>query len=234
MCLIFESINVSNQNTCIDQRPAVVKGQRVTKGDVIADSSSTLGGNLALGQNMVIAFLSWEGGNFEDAILLSERVVQEDRFTSVHVEKFEIEARDTKLGPEEITRDIPNVGEDAIRDLDEDGIIRIGAEVEPDDILVGKIIPKGEKELTPEERLLRAIFGEKSRDVKDTSLRMPHGEHGKVVDVQVFSREDDVELSAGVEKMVRVYVANRRKIMAGDKMAGPTWEQGCGFSCGGC
>ena len=216
----------SNQNTCIDQRPAVVKGQRVTKGDVIADSSSTLGGNLALGQNMVIAFLSWEGGNFEDAILISENVVQDDRFTSVHVEKFEIEARDTKLGPEEITRDIPNVGEDAIRDLDEDGIIRIGAEVEPDDILVGKIIPKGEKELTPEERLLRAIFGEKSRDVKDTSLRMPHGEHGKVVDVQVFSRDDDVELSAGVEKMVRVYVANRRKITAGDKMAGRHGNKG--------
>jgi DNA-directed RNA polymerase subunit beta len=168
----------SNQSTCIDQRPAVVKGQVVKRGDIIADSSSTESGELALGQNVVVAFLSWEGGNFEDAILISERLVQEDRFTSVHIEKYEVEARDTKLGPEEITRDIPNVGEDAIKDLDENGIIRIGAEVGPNDILVGKITPKGEKELTPEERLLRAIFGEKSRDVKDTSLRMPHGERG--------------------------------------------------------
>ncbi len=216
----------SNQNTCIDQRPAVVKGQRITKGDVIADSSSTQGGNLALGQNAVISFVSWEGGNFEDAILISERMVQDDRFTSVHIEKHEVEARDTKLGPEEITRDIPNVGEDAIKDLDEQGIIRIGAEVGPSDILVGKITPKGEKELTPEERLLRAIFGEKSRDVKDTSLRMPHGERGKVVDVQVFSRDDDIELSAGVEKMVRVSVAQRRKITTGDKMAGRHGNKG--------
>jgi DNA-directed RNA polymerase subunit beta len=216
----------SNQNTCIDQRPAVVKGQRIKEGDVIADSSSTQGGNLALGQNAVIAFVSWEGGNFEDAILISERMVQDDRFTSVHIEKHEVEARDTKLGPEEITRDIPNVGEDAIKDLDEYGIIRIGAEVGPSDILVGKITPKGEKELTPEERLLRAIFGEKSRDVKDTSLRMPHGERGKVVDVQVFSREDDIELSAGVEKMVRVSVAQRRKITTGDKMAGRHGNKG--------
>ena len=158
----------SNQSTCIDQRPAVVKGQKIKKGDIIANSSSTESGQLALGQNVVVAFLSWEGGNFEDAILISERLVQEDRFTSVHIEKYEVEARDTKLGPEEITRDIPNVGEDAIKDLDENGIIRIGAEVGPNDILVGKITPKGEKELTPEERLLRAIFGEKSRDVKDT------------------------------------------------------------------
>ncbi|HKJ26704.1 MAG TPA: DNA-directed RNA polymerase subunit beta, partial [Anaerolineales bacterium] len=216
----------SNQNTCIDQRPAVVKGQRIKKGNVIADSSSTRGGNLALGQNPVIAFVSWEGGNFEDAILISERLVQEDRFTSVHIEKHEVEARDTKLGPEEITRDIPNVGEDSIKDLDEYGIIRIGAEVGPSDILVGKITPKGEKELTPEERLLRAIFGEKSRDVKDTSLRMPHGERGKIVDVQVFSRDDDIELSAGVEKMVRVSVAQRRKITAGDKMAGRHGNKG--------
>ncbi len=216
----------SNQNTCIDQRPAVVKGQRVRKGDVIADSSSTQGGNLALGQNAVIAFVSWEGGNFEDAILISERLVQDDRFTSVHIEKYEVEARDTKLGPEEITRDIPNVGEEAIKDLDEHGIIRIGAEVGPSDILVGKITPKGEKELTPEERLLRAIFGEKSRDVKDTSLRMPHGERGKVVDVQVFSRDDDIELSAGVETMVRVSVAQRRKITTGDKMAGRHGNKG--------
>jgi DNA-directed RNA polymerase subunit beta len=216
----------SNQSTCIDQRPAVVKGQRVKKGDVIADSSSTVDGHLALGQNAVVAFLSWEGGNFEDAILISEKMVQDDRFTSIHIEKYEVEARDTKLGPEEITRDIPNVGEEAVKDLDEFGIIRIGAEVGPNDILVGKITPKGEKELTPEERLLRAIFGEKSRDVKDTSLRMPHGERGKVVDVQVFSREDNIELSAGVEKMVRVSVAQRRKITAGDKMSGRHGNKG--------
>ncbi len=218
--------NRSNQNTCIDQRPAVVKGQRVQKGDIIANSSSTDGGELALGQNVVVAFISWEGGNFEDAILISDRLVQEDRFTSIHIEKYEVEARDTRLGPEEITRDIPNVGEDAIKDLDEGGIIRIGAEVGPNDILVGKITPKGEKELTPEERLLRAIFGEKSRDVKDTSLRMPHGERGKVVDVQVFTREENSDLSAGVDMMVRVYVAQRRKITAGDKMAGRHGNKG--------
>ncbi len=216
----------SNQSTCIDQRPAVIKGQRVRKGDVLADSSSTINGNLALGQNVVVAFLSWEGGNFEDAILISERLVQQDRFTSVHIEKYEVEARDTKLGPEEITRDIPNVGEDAIKDLDDHGIIRIGAEVGPNDILVGKITPKGEKELTPEERLLRAIFGEKSRDVKDTSLRMPHGERGMVVDVKVFTREDNADLSAGVDMMVRVSVAQRRKITAGDKMAGRHGNKG--------
>lgn len=216
----------SNQSTCIDQRPSVVKGQVVKKGDIIADSSSTESGQLALGQNVVVAFLSWEGGNFEDAILLSERLVQDDRFTSVHIEKYEVEARDTKLGPEEITRDIPNVGEEAIKDLDENGIIRVGAEVGPNDILVGKITPKGEKELTPEERLLRAIFGEKSRDVKDTSLRMPHGERGKVVDVKVFTREDNSDLSAGVDMMVRVSVAQRRKITAGDKMAGRHGNKG--------
>jgi DNA-directed RNA polymerase subunit beta len=216
----------SNQSTCIDQRPAVVKGQIIKRGDIIADSSSTDSGELALGQNPVVAFLSWEGGNYEDAILLSERLVQEDRFTSVHIEKYEVEARDTKLGPEEITRDIPNVGDDAIKDLDENGIIRIGAEVGPNDILVGKITPKGEKELTPEERLLRAIFGEKSRDVKDTSLRMPHGERGKVVDVKVFTREENSDLSAGVEMMVRVSVAQRRKITAGDKMAGRHGNKG--------
>ena len=216
----------SNQSTCIDQRPAVVKGQRVRRGDVIADSSSTESGELALGQNVVVAFLSWEGGNFEDAILISERLVQDDRFTSVHIEKYEIESRDTRLGPEEITRDIPNVGDDAIKDLDDHGIIRIGAEVGPNDILVGKISPKGEKELTPEERLLRAIFGEKSRDVKDTSLRMPHGERGKVVDVKVFTREDNTDLSAGVDMMVRVSVAQRRKITAGDKMAGRHGNKG--------
>lgn len=216
----------SNQSTCIDQRPSVVKGQVIKKGDIIADSSSTDNGKIALGQNVVVAFLSWEGGNFEDAILLSERLVQEDRFTSVHIEKYEVEARDTKLGPEEITRDIPNVGDDAIKDLDENGIIRIGAEVGPNDILVGKITPKGEKELTPEERLLRAIFGEKSRDVKDTSLRMPHGERGKVVDVKVFTREDNSDLAAGVDMMVRVSVAQRRKITAGDKMAGRHGNKG--------
>ena len=216
----------SNQSTCIDQRPAVVKGQKIKKGDIIADSSSTESGQLALGQNVVVSFLSWEGGNFEDAILISERLVQEDRFTSVHIEKYEVEARDTKLGPEEITRDIPNVGEDAIKDLDENGIIRIGAEVGPNDILVGKITPKGEKELTPEERLLRAIFGEKSRDVKDTSLRMPHGERGKVVDVKVFTREENSDLSAGVDMMVRVSVAQRRKLTAGDKMAGRHGNKG--------
>ncbi|MFU8773797.1 MAG: DNA-directed RNA polymerase subunit beta, partial [Anaerolineales bacterium] len=216
----------SNQSTCIDQRPAVVKGQRIHKNDVIADSSSTEAGELALGQNVVVAFLSWEGANFEDAIAISERLVQEDLFTSVHIEKYEVESRDTRLGPEEITRDIPNVGEDAIKDLDEHGIIRIGAEVGPNDILVGKISPKGEKELTPEERLLRAIFGEKSRDVKDTSLRMPHGERGKVVDVKVFTREDNSDLAAGVDTMVRVSVAQRRKITAGDKMAGRHGNKG--------
>ncbi|MFN2262897.1 MAG: DNA-directed RNA polymerase subunit beta [Anaerolineales bacterium] len=216
----------SNQSTCIDQRPAVVKGQRVNKGDVIADSSSTDIGELALGQNVTVAFLSWEGANFEDAIVISERLVQEDLYTSVHIEKYEVESRDTRLGPEEITRDIPNVGEDAIKDLDEQGIIRIGAEVGPNDILVGKISPKGERELSPEERLLRAIFGEKSRDVKDTSLRMPHGERGKVVDVKVFTREDNSDLSAGVDMMVRVSVAQRRKITAGDKMAGRHGNKG--------
>ena len=216
----------SNQSTCIDQRPAVTKGQRIHKGDIIANSSSTNGGHIALGQNVVVAFVSWEGGNFEDAILISERLVQDDKFTSVHIEKYEVEARDTKLGPEEITRDIPNVGEETIKDLDEYGIIRIGAEVGPNDILVGKITPKGEKELTPEERLLRAIFGEKSRDVKDTSLRIPHGERGKVVDVKQFTREDNTDLAAGVERMVRVSVAQRRKITAGDKMAGRHGNKG--------
>ena len=216
----------SNQSTCIDQRPAVVKGQLVNKGEVIADSSSTDSGLLALGQNVIVAFLSWEGGNFEDAILISERLVQDDAFTSVHIEKYEVESRDTRLGPEEITRDIPNVGEEAIKDLDDHGIIRVGAEVGPNDILVGKISPKGEKELTPEERLLRAIFGEKSRDVKDTSLRMPHGERGKVVDLKVFTREENSDLSAGVDMMVRVSVAQRRKITAGDKMAGRHGNKG--------
>ncbi|MFZ3151160.1 MAG: DNA-directed RNA polymerase subunit beta [Anaerolineaceae bacterium] len=216
----------SNQSTCIDQRPAVSKGQLIKKGDVIVDSSSTDDGKLALGQNVLAAFVAWEGFNFEDAVIISERLVEEDRYTSIHIEKYEVEARDTKLGPEEITREIPNVGDDTIRDLDESGIIRIGAEVGPNDILVGKITPKGEKELTPEERLLRAIFGEKSRDVKDTSLRMPHGERGIVVDVKLFTREENSDLSAGVDKMVRVSVAQRRKVMAGDKMAGRHGNKG--------
>ncbi|MBN1814769.1 MAG: DNA-directed RNA polymerase subunit beta [Anaerolineae bacterium] len=216
----------SNQSTCIDHRPVVHKGQRVQKGQVIADSSSTEVGELALGQNVVCAFMSWEGGNFEDAILISERLVRDDKFTSVHIEKHEVEARDTKLGPEEITRDIPNVGDDALKDLDEEGIVRIGAEVGPLDILVGKITPKGEKELSPEEKLLRAIFGEKAREVKDSSLRLPHGERGKVVDVRVFDREEHRDLKAGVEKMVRVSVAQLRKITEGDKMAGRHGNKG--------
>jgi DNA-directed RNA polymerase subunit beta len=222
----LRKFNRSNQSTCIDQRPSVVKGQRIHKGDVIADSSSTEGGELALGQNVLVGFISWEGGDFEDAILISERLVQEDRFTSVHIEKHEVEARDTKLGPEEITYDIPNVGDEALRDLNEDGIVRIGAEVGPNDILVGKITPKGEKELTPEEKLLRAIFGEKAREVKDTSLRMPHGERGKVVDVKVFTREEHRDLPPGVEKMVRVSVAQKRKATEGDKMAGRHGNKG--------
>jgi DNA-directed RNA polymerase subunit beta len=216
----------SNQSTCIDQRPIVVKGQIVKKGEVIADSSSTDHGLLALGHNVLVAFLSWEGGNYEDAVLISERLVREDKFTSIHIEKHEVEARDTKLGPEEITYDIPNVGEDALKDLDEHGIVRIGAEVGPNDILVGKITPKGEKELSPEEKLLRAIFGEKAREVKDSSLRLPHGEHGKVVDVKVFTRDEHRDLPAGVDKMVRVSVAQKRKITEGDKMAGRHGNKG--------
>ncbi len=218
--------NRSNQSTCIDQRPLVHKGDRVRKGQILADSSATNGGELALGHNVLCAFLSWEGWNFEDAIIISESLIRDDKFTSIHIEKHETEARDTKLGPEEITRDIPNVGEDALRDLDERGIIRIGAEVGPSDILVGKVTPKGEKELTPEEKLLRAIFGEKARDVKDSSLRMPHGERGKVVDIKVFDRGEYRDLPTGVEKMVRVSVAQRRKITEGDKMAGRHGNKG--------
>ena len=216
----------SNQSTCIDQRPIVSKSQIVKKGEVIADSSSTVRGTLALGQNVTVAFLSWEGANFEDSVVISEHLAKEDLYTSIHIEEHEVESRDTRLGPEEITRDIPNVGEDALKDLDETGVIRIGAEVGPNDILVGKISPKGEKELSPEERLLRAIFGEKSRDVKDTSLRMPHGERGKIIDVKVFTREDNADLSAGVEKMVRVFVAQKRQITAGDKVAGRHGNKG--------
>jgi DNA-directed RNA polymerase subunit beta len=216
----------SNQSTCIDQKPIVVQGQRIKPGMVLADSSSTQHGELALGQDVVVAFLSWEGGNFEDAILVSERMVREDKFTSIHIEKHEVEARDTKLGPEEITYDIPNVSEEALKDLDERGIIRVGANVNENDILVGKITPKGEKELSPEEKLLRAIFGDKAREVKDTSLRLPHGARGKVVDVQVFNRQQDRDLPAGVETMVRVSVAQRRKIAEGDKMAGRHGNKG--------
>ena len=196
----------SNQDTCINQRPSVAQGERVEVGQIIADSSSTENGELALGQNVLVAFMPWEGGNFEDAILISERLVRDDVFTSIHIEKYETEARDTKLGPEEITRDIPNVGEDSLANLDENGIIRIGAEVRPNDILVGKVTPRGETELSAEERLLRAIFGEKAREVKDTSLRVPHGVHGKVIDVKLFQprRESDHELPAGVNEMVRV------------------------------
>src|SRR2546429_4266046 len=216
----------TNQGTCYNQRPIVAVGQRVTADSVIADSYSTDQGELALGQNILVAFMPWEGGNYEDAIILSERLVQDDRFTSIHVEKYECEARDTKLGPEEITRDIPNVGEEALADLDENGIVYIGAEVGPQDILVGKITPKGETELTAEERLLRAIFGEKAREVKDTSLRLPSGEHGKVVDVGVFSRDNNDELLRGVNKMIRIAVAQKRKISVGDKMAGRHGNKG--------
>ncbi len=216
----------SNQGTCISQRPIVSKGERVTNGMPLADSSSTDGGELALGQSVLCAFMSWEGYNFEDAIVISERVVQDDKFTSIHIEKHETEARDTKLGPEEITRDIPNVGEESLRNLDEEGIISVGAEVDPGDILVGKITPKGETELTAEEKLLRAIFGDKARDVKDTSLRVPHGEKGKVIDVKVFSRDEHDELPAGVSRLVRVAIAQRRKIMEGDKMAGRHGNKG--------
>jgi DNA-directed RNA polymerase subunit beta len=216
----------SNAGTCINQRPIVKKGDYVTAGQVIADSSSTELGELALGQNILVAFMSWEGGNFEDAILISERIVREDLFTSIHIEKYEVDARDTKLGPEEITRDIPNVGEEGLRNLDERGIIYVGAEVGPQDILVGKITPKGETELTAEEKLLRAIFGEKAREVKDTSLRVPHGERGKVVEVKVFSRDSGDELPPGVNQLVRVSIAQKRKIGAGDKMAGRHGNKG--------
>jgi DNA-directed RNA polymerase subunit beta len=218
--------NRSNQSTCIDQRPIVSRGQKARRNQVVADSSSTDGGEIALGQNVTVAFMSWEGGNYEDAILISEKMAREDKFSSVHIEKHEIEARDTKLGPEEITRDIPNVGEDVLKDLDEEGIIRIGAEVGPGDILVGKITPKGETDLTPEEKLLRAIFGEKAREVKDSSLRLPHGERGKVVDVKVFTRDEHHELPAGVDKLVRVSIAQQRKITEGDKMAGRHGNKG--------
>ena len=216
----------SNQGTCLNQRPIISTGDRVQKGEVIADGPSTWGGELALGKNILVGFMEWEGYNYEDAILISEKLVQDDVFTSIHIEEHETEARDTKLGEEEITRDIPNVGDDALKDLDENGIVRIGAEVGSNDILVGKVTPKGETELTPEERLLRAIFGEKSREVRDTSLRVPHGEGGIVVDVKIFTRENKDELSPGVNKLVRVYVAQKRKIQVGDKMAGRHGNKG--------
>jgi DNA-directed RNA polymerase subunit beta len=216
----------SNQGTCINQKPIVYKGQKVAAGAVIADGPSTDHGELALGRNVLIAFMTWEGYNYEDAILISEKLVKEDYFTSIHIEEYECDARDTKLGPEEITRDIPNVGEEVLKDLDDRGIIRVGAEVRPGDILVGKVTPKGETELTAEERLLRAIFGEKAREVRDTSLRVPHGEAGKIVDVKVFTRENGDELSPGVNKLVRVYIAQKRKISVGDKMAGRHGNKG--------
>ena len=216
----------SNQGTCMNQRPIVNKGERVEAGRIIADGASTSNGELSLGKNPLIGFMTWEGYNYEDAVLLSEKLVQEDVYTSVHIEEFEAEARDTKLGPEEITRDIPNVGEDALRDLDERGIIRIGAEVRSNDILVGKVTPKGETELTAEERLLRAIFGEKAREVRDTSLRVPHGETGIIVDVKIFTRENGDDIGPGVNQLVRVYIAQKRKISVGDKMAGRHGNKG--------
>ena len=216
----------SNQSNCYNQRPIVDKGERVEKGQVIADGPSTSGGEMALGKNPLIGFMTWEGYNYEDAVLLSERLVQDDVYTSVHIEEYEAEARDTKLGPEEITRDIPGVGDDALKDLDERGIIRIGAEVRAGDILVGKVTPKGETELTAEERLLRAIFGEKAREVRDTSLKVPHGEYGIVVDAKVFTRENGDEMSPGVNESVRIYIAQKRKISVGDKMAGRHGNKG--------
>ena len=216
----------SNQGTCLNQKPIVEKGERITKGQTIADGPSTKNGELALGRNILVGFMSWEGYNYEDAILLSEKLVREDYFTTIHIEEHEIEARDTRLGEEEITRDIPNVGEDALKDLDENGIVRIGAEVNSGDILVGKVTPKGETELTPEERLLRAIFGEKAREVRDTSLKVPHGEGGIVVDVKIFTRANKDELAPGVNKLVRVYIAQKRKISIGDKMAGRHGNKG--------
>ena len=216
----------SNQGTCINQRPIVKVGDKVKKGDVLADGASTEHGEIALGRNILIGFMTWEGYNYEDAVLISEKLVKEDVYTSIHIEEHETEARDTKLGREEITRDIPNVGEDALSDLDERGIIRIGAEVRSGDILVGKVTPKGETELTAEERLLRAIFGEKAREVRDTSLRVPHGEGGVIVDVKVFTRENKDELSPGVTELVRVYIAQKRKLSVGDKMAGRHGNKG--------
>ena len=216
----------SNQSNCYNQRPIVFKGDRVAEGQVIADGPSTSNGEIALGKNPLIGFMTWEGYNYEDAVLLSERLVMDDVYTSIHIEEYEAEARDTKLGPEEITRDVPGVGDDALKDLDSRGIIRVGAEVRAGDILVGKVTPKGETELTAEERLLRAIFGEKAREVRDTSLKVPHGEYGIVVDAKVFTRENGDELSPGVNQAVRIYIAQKRKISVGDKMAGRHGNKG--------
>ncbi|MCL2488124.1 MAG: DNA-directed RNA polymerase subunit beta, partial [Oscillospiraceae bacterium] len=216
----------SNQGTCVNQKPVVEIGQHIRAGEVIADGPSTDRGEISLGKNALIGFMTWEGYNYEDAILINERMVRDDIFTSIHIEEYEIEARDTKLGPEELTRDIPNVGDDALKDLDERGIIRIGAEVQSGDILVGKVTPKGETELTAEERLLRAIFGEKAREVRDTSLKVPHGEYGIIVDVKVFTRDNCDELSPGVNMVVRCYIAQKRKISVGDKMAGRHGNKG--------
>ena len=216
----------SNQGTCINQRPIVAVGDRVAEGDVLADGPSTSQGEIALGKNILVGYMNWEGYNYEDAVLLNERLVMEDVFTSIHIEEYECDARDTKLGPEEITRDIPGVGEDALKYLDERGIIMVGAEVTAGDILVGKVTPKGETDLTAEERLLRAIFGEKAREVRDTSLKVPHGESGIIVDVKVFTRENGDEMNPGVNQVVRVYIAQKRKISVGDKMAGRHGNKG--------
>ena len=216
----------TNGGTCINQRPVVAKGERVKAGEILADGPSTKDGEMALGKNVIIAFMTWEGYNYEDAVLISERLVKDDVYTSIHIEEYDCECRDTKLGPEEITRDIPNVGDDGLKDLDEDGIIRIGAEVRPGDILVGKVTPKGETELTAEERLLRAIFGEKAREVRDTSLRVPHGEAGTIVDVKIFTRENSDELGPGVNQVIRCYIATKRKISVGDKMSGRHGNKG--------
>ena len=216
----------SNQGTCINQRPLVAEGDKLKVGAPIADGPCTDKAEMALGTNLLVAFMPWQGHNYEDAIILSQRLVQEDILTSIHIEEHEVDARDTKLGPEEITRDIPNVSEEMLADLDERGIIRIGAEVTTGDILVGKVTPKGETELTPEERLLRAIFGEKAREVRDTSMKVPHGESGTVIGVRVFDREDGDELPPGVNQLVRVYVAQKRKISVGDKLAGRHGNKG--------
>ena len=216
----------SNQGTCVNQVPVVSQGQRVEKGEVLADGPATSNGEISLGKNALIGFMTWEGYNYEDAVLISEKIVRDDVYTSIHIEEYEIKSRDTKLGPEEITRDIPNVSEDVLKNLDEMGIIRVGTEVQAGDILVGKVTPKGETELTAEERLLRAIFGEKAREVRDTSLRVPHGEYGIIVDVKVFTRDNCEELEPGVNKVVRCYIAQKRKISVGDKMAGRHGNKG--------
>ena len=225
----YRLVSSRSTGTCINQKPIVSVGERVHGGDdptVLADGPATQEGEIALGRNILVGFMTWEGYNYEDAVLLNERLVKEDVYTSIHIEEYEIDARDTKLGPEEITRDIPNVGEDALKDLDERGIIRVGAEVHAGDILVGKVTPKGETDLTAEERLLRAIFGEKAREVRDTSLKVPHGESGIIVDAKVFTRENGDELGPGVNQVVRVYIAQRRKIQVGDKMAGRHGNKG--------